>query len=145
MESKESVWKLLRKCGVCGKEMSDTEKSPQLMPCCHSACKECIDDELQAIQDMIHTNSNNNHNKGIDFDVYKQINTHFIIGVNSDSNTFSHLKGRHVFVFIYLTVESLSALISMFSQSFHSLLYYYYNYYNYLNIYYYTNCKLISI
>ncbi len=51
----ESVWCLLSKCGVCEKSISSMAR---LMPCCHSAHNECIDDELAAIQDLINTNIN---------------------------------------------------------------------------------------
>jgi hypothetical protein len=53
----ESVWSVLSKCGVCEKSISESSIA-RLMPCCHSAHNECIDDELAAIQDLINTNIN---------------------------------------------------------------------------------------
>lgn len=111
----ESVWSILSKCGVCEKSISSMAR---LMPCCHSAHNECIDDELAAIQDLINTNIN-----GIYYFNF------YLLFIFLKSFAFHHLlyySMEDMFLYLILclfVVKSETALkyLSIINQSFHYL------------------------
>lgn len=61
--SESSVWQEVCFCAVCGKVLESSSR-PQLLPCCHSACKDCIDDQI-AEQQELNATQHNDHNNGI--------------------------------------------------------------------------------
>lgn len=61
------IWERLTKCAICDKQFNNnnnTTFSPLLLPCCHSACQACVDDELAAKLERESATNNDNESHG---------------------------------------------------------------------------------
>lgn len=59
-DSTDSVWQKASACSVCSKQLEPISR-PQLLPCCHSACRDCIEDNANQLTEASATNTGEDH------------------------------------------------------------------------------------
>ena len=58
-DTSDTVWSVLSSCCICRKTLNQ-DLCPKLLPCCHSSCKDCIEDNLNLLSDLRQANNQGN-------------------------------------------------------------------------------------